>query len=149
MPRVEISGQQNALPTVKLDGKKYFVMSDTYSRQYNEAIVTEKYTPSGGIDRQKVQTNKHRWEMTFLVPTSYAAVSVNGALDADVGLLTDLHASAYKVAPDDLLWFYDIELYESFVAPSHYVYLALDRETPMGNDPSRWQVPVRLWGYNA
>lgn len=146
---LELTGEQNKLPAVKLDDKIYFIQRDTYSKVHNEAEITERYTPSGEIDRQKNQTNKHRWNFTLFVPTSYALLDVTGAASADIGMLDDLHASAYKVAPSDLLEFWDITCYEDFTGSyTNLVYMSLEPEAPSGNDPSRWQVPVKLWGYD-
>jgi len=150
---VVIDGIQRRLPIVRIDGKDYFIMGGTYQVLPNEREVNEQYDTGGGIDVQVRQTDKWRWVFTLLVPyNSYCVETIrdndNGALD--IGYAADLRASSYKTAPDDLLGFYDITAFEDFTGSyTHLVYLQTEWWSPDKDDPGKWQVPVKLWGYEA
>lgn len=144
---ITINGIQRRLPIIRLDGRDYFIMGGTYQRLYHEKIINERYTSTGAIKRQIVNTRKIRWRMTLMVPTSYTQVTVTGGT-FNVGDIDTLHASANKMPPNDLLAYYDITAYQNFAGSyTHYVYLKLDWEQPNANDPGVWQVPIELWGY--
>ncbi len=152
MPRVLFQPYTMAIPPIKLDGKVYIVMTGTYQRLKNEKIITARYTDSGGIDLQKVNTEKHRWKMTLLVPTSTSNVTVSGAAfsSSDMGTVSDLQATFDKMSPDDLLAFYDIDREWVFAGEEPYsVYIdSMDKRPPNNDDIGTWQVPITLWGYD-
>lgn len=136
-----------AVPPIKLDGKVYFVMDGTYSRTWSEKQIAEEYTTQGAIDRQMLDTGKYRFKMTLLVVTSTSNVVQTDGTLANLGSLTNLHTSAAKAAPSDMLDYYDISTNWDFTGDkTHEVYLKLGEETPHNNDIGTWQVPIELWG---
>jgi len=152
---VSIDGLQKRLPIVRIDGKDYFLLGGTYQRLHNEKIISERYTTGGDFDRQAVNTEKKRWKFTIVAPLSATYVSYDMSYmpswkEFDFGDLVTLHTSADKVYPYDGLEYYDIDRLEDFRGTyGSYVYMKLDWEAPMNNDPGIWQVPVELWGRDS
>lgn len=153
MPKITLQSGSNALPPVKLDGKVYIPSQGTYQRMMNEKQVVERYTSNGGIDFQKQNTGKHRWQMTLVVPASTAHVVITESPfpASDMGTLADLQATDDKVAPSSQLQFYDIDTDWDFSGSYQYlVYMTkMDNVQPNMNDINIWQVPISLWGYDA
>lgn len=137
------------MPPIKLDGFIYFVAEGTYSRTYSEKIITEKYTSSGEIDRQILNTGKHRWKMTLIVPLDANQVDQQVRDLGTVGDLDDLHTTADKMPAADLLDFWDISTnWDLSGIKTHVAYLKLSDEVPRKNDIGVWQIPIALWGYD-
>ncbi len=152
MPKVNFKKHSGALPPVKLDDKVYILLQGTYQRLMNEKQTTARYTSSGGIDFQKQNTYKHRWNFTLVVPrsTSYMTLGEDCSITlSDFGTLADLQATDDKVAPTSQLQFYDIELDWDFSGTYQYlVYMEkMDTVQPHQGDIYTWQVPISLWGY--
>ena len=96
---------------------------------------------------------KHRWVFTLMVPTSTDNVLLRGTGGlslGDVGTVDDLHATADKVSPSDLIDFYDVTTGWDFSGDkTHQAYVKLGSESPNDNDIGLWQIPVELWGLDS
>jgi len=153
MPRIQFKQGSNATPPVKIDGKVYSVLHNTYQRMLNEKQTVERYTSNGSIDFQKQNTHCHRWQMTLIVPlsSSYVTLSTDCPVSInDIGTLADLQASDDKVAPSSQMQFYDIENEWDFSGTYNYlVYMTRMDNTQPYHDVYKWQVPISLWGYDA
>lgn len=148
---VKIQVTTRGLPPIKLDGKVYFLQTGTYSVKYSEKLIEEAYAADTDMDRQMRNTDKHRWSFTILVPINTNLLDINGDLSpSDCGTRTDLHTSADKEPPSDLLDFYDISTNWDFSgAKTHQVYLTLGDEAPHNDDIGKWTIVVTLWGKDA
>ena len=153
MPSIVVQKVTGALTPIKLDGKIYIVSAGSYSMMENEKIIAARHTANGAIDMQRVETSKHRWSMTLMVPTSTDNVTlIDASFSAsDMGTLSDLQTTCDKLAPSDLLDFYDIDSEWDFSGAVPYnVYVdGLDFQSPNNNDIGLWQVPITLWGKDA
>ena len=86
-----------------------------------------------------------------MVPQASTQISVSAGVapaGCTWGDIDDLHTSANKVAPSDLLVYYDITTNWNFATPTAYAYISIGEEAPHENDIGKWQVPIDIWGYD-
>lgn len=153
MAQIYINGVRKNLPLIRLDGKDYIILSGSYQRLRNEKLITDRYTKDGEIDRQKKNTGKHRWKMTLVIPASSSYLTLRNLQPGesfDFGDMSTILASDDKVYPQDGLEFYDVSANGMFGGSyTHYVYMNMDWESPYGDDPGIFSVPLELWGRDA
>lgn len=153
MPRILIQRTDGPIAPIKLDGKVYSVVGGSHSFLENEKITTARHTANGGIDFQRIETGCHRLRMTLRVPVSTDYVTVEDAdfTSSSMGTLSNLQTTADKLAPSDLLDFYDIDSEWDFSGGVPYnVYMdSINFCTPFNNDIGLWDIPITLWGKDA
>ncbi len=151
---INVNGIERRIPMIRLDGRDYFILGGTYQRLHNERMVKEQYTPAGDGERQVQATEWKRWQMTLLVPLLTSQISYSAPssqFDNFVfGDLDSIHATLAKEYPSNGLEYYDVHVLENFSSSyTHYVYASKEWETPHGNDPGLWEIPINLWGRDS